>query len=155
MEIKNVDRLLKRLNNLSKTNLKETMNKATAIVQGSAKALASVDTGNLRNSIHMKVTVTSNGCQGKVYTNVEYAPFVEFGTGIKGNGTYPYKLKNISLAYRDSPWIYTPDGKKFYYTKGQKAQPFMYPALEQNKKLIKKMFHEELKDKLNKQVKGG
>lgn len=46
--------------------------------EGYAKMLCPVDTGNLRNSI----THTVDGAGQKAYigTNVEYAPYVEFGT---------------------------------------------------------------------------
>jgi HK97 gp10 family phage protein len=46
------------------------------LVEGQAKALTPVDTGNLRNSITHEV----EGKEAKVGTNVEYAPFVELGT---------------------------------------------------------------------------
>ena len=119
------------------------MNKATLLVHGQAKALAPVDTGNLAGSIHPKVLVQGNLVIGKVYTNLSYAPFVEFGTGNKGNGTYPNK--KLKLTYRSTPWVYTPDeGETFYRTEGQVAQPYMYPAIKQNEKKIKAMFKEAL-----------
>ena len=142
--IKGIDSLIHKLNNISKTEqVKETMNTAVLLVHGQAKALAPVDTGNLAGSIHPKVITQGKTIIGKVYTNLSYAPFVEFGTGIKGNGTYPNK--DISLSYRSTPWVYTPnDGEDFYYTEGQVAQPYMYPALKRNEKKIKAMFKEAL-----------
>jgi len=142
--IKGIDSLIHKLTNISKTEkVKETMNKATLLVHGQAKALAPVDTGNLAGSIHPKVLVQGNLVIGKVYTNLSYAPFVEFGTGNKGNGTYPNK--KLKLTYRSTPWVYTPDeGETFYRTEGQVAQPYMYPAIKQNEKKIKAMFKEAL-----------
>ena len=142
--IKGIDSLIHKLNNISQTEqVKETMNTATFLVHGQAKALAPVDKGNLAGSIHPKVITEGKTIIGKVYTNLSYAPFVEFGTGIKGSGTYPNK--DIKLAYRDTPWVYTPDGgDTFYYTEGQVAQPFMYPAIKRNEKKIKAMFKEAL-----------
>lgn len=46
------------------------------LVQGEAKTLAPVDTGNLRNSI----TRETHEDYAIVGTNVEYGPFQEFGT---------------------------------------------------------------------------
>jgi HK97 gp10 family phage protein len=46
------------------------------VVEGQAKALVPVDTGNLRNSITHEVKKQ----EARVGTNVEYAPFVELGT---------------------------------------------------------------------------
>jgi len=148
--IKNLDSLIHKLKNISQMEqAKETMNQAVVLVHGQAKMLAPVDKGNLAGSIHPKVINQGQTIIGKVYTNLEYAPYVEFGTGIKGNGTYPNK--DISLSYRDTPWVYTADGgETFYYTEGQVAQPFMYPALKQNEKKIKAMFkmavHTEIKN---------
>ena len=139
IKIKNVDRLLYKLNKISDMDLEDTMNKATLLVHAEAKILAPVDTGNLAGSIHPKVAHVGTVLQGKVYTNVTYAPYVEFGTGSKGNGTYPNK--KVQLSYRSTAWVYTPDGgETFYRTNGQVAQPFMYPALSRNKKKIREMF---------------
>ena len=142
--IKGIDSLVRKLNKISQTEqVKETMNTAVLLVHGQAKLLAPVDNGNLAGSIHPKVMTQGKLIIGKVYTNLSYAPFVEFGTGIKGNGTYPNK--KVSLTYRDTPWVYTPDGgETFYYTEGQVAQPYMYPAIKQNEKKIKAMFKEAI-----------
>lgn len=142
--IKGLDKLKAKLNNISDSNLKDVMNDAVLLVHAQAKALAPVDTGNLAGSIHPKVINNGESIIGKVYTNLIYAPFVEFGTGIKGNGSYPNE--NISLSYRNTGWVYTPDGgSSFYYTEGQIAQPFMYPAIKQNEKQIEKMFRDAIK----------
>ncbi len=142
--IKGIDSLIHKLNNISQTEqVKKTMNTATLLVHAQAKTLAPVDTGNLAGSIHPKVITQGKTIIGKVYTNVSYAPYVEFGTGSKGNGTYPNK--DISLSYRSTPWVYTPNGEDFYRTEGQVAQPYMYPALKRNEKKIKAMFKEAIR----------
>lgn len=50
---------------------------ATAILTG-AKAMAPVDTGNLRSGISKRTL--EQGMAAEVFNNVEYAPYVEFGT---------------------------------------------------------------------------
>lgn len=131
--------------------LKDTMTEALKMVHGQAKDLAPVDTGELAGSIHMDQKKTPTGREGKVYTNLEYAPYVEFGTGVKGNGTYPYKVKGLNLDYRDTPWVYWDDKQeKYIYTSGQKAQPFMYPALKRNEKAIVKLFKDGVKTTVTK-----
>lgn len=154
--IKNIDRLVRKLNNLSKMEIKDTMNKAVTLVHGEAKNLAPVDTGDLAGSIHMDVKKTSTGLQGRVYTNLEYAPYVEFGTGVKGNGTYPYKVEGLTLAYKDKGWSYIDEktGERIY-TRGQVAQPYMYPSLKNNEKTIKKLFKEGTRTKLQNICRGG
>lgn len=61
-------------------NMEQAVNMALTasalVVEGQAKALVPVDTGNLRNSITHEV----NKQEARVGTNVEYAPFVELGT---------------------------------------------------------------------------
>lgn len=153
--IKGINSLTKRLDNIADTKkVKETMTTATLLVHGQAKALAPVDTGNLAGSIHPKVTTGRKEIIGKVFTNLNYAPYVEFGTGSKGSGTYPNK--DIKLSYRSTPWVYTPDGgETFYRTEGQVAQPFMYPALKRNEKKINKMFKEALHTDIKNNCKGG
>ncbi len=136
--------------------LRDTMNKATQLVHGQAKALAPVDKGQLAGSIHMQVKDTGKAVEGRVYTNVEYAAYVEFGTGIKGNGTYPYQVEGLNLTYKDKGWAYYDEDKgEWIYTKGQKAQPYMYPALKENERTIKQMFKNGVHTKLKQNCKGG
>lgn len=61
-------------------NMEQAVNMALTasalIVEGQAKALVPVDTGNLKGSITHEVKEK----EARVGTNVEYAPFVELGT---------------------------------------------------------------------------
>jgi HK97 gp10 family phage protein len=51
------------------------------VVEARAKELAPVRTGNLRRSIHSELaSVSTESALAKVGTNVEYAPYVEYGT---------------------------------------------------------------------------
>lgn len=140
--IKNVDRLKQRLNKIADMELNKKMTEAVTLVHGQAKALSPVDTGNLAGSIRMEVKKKDKELEGRVYTNVQYAPYVEFGTGIKGNGSYPYDIKGLKLTYHES-WG------------GMPAQPYMYPALKENEKYIKDLFKDAVKSNLAKNCKGG
>lgn len=155
--IKNVDKLTHKLNKIADIDLKKTMSKAVTIVHGQAKSLVPPNgTGALAGSIRMDVKKLPNGYEGRVYTNLKYAMYVEFGTGVKGNGTYPYKLEGINLTYKNKGWCYWSDKEdKWIYTTGQIAQPYMYPALKNNEKYIKKLFKEGVNDKLSDICKGG
>ena len=156
VSIKGVDSLVQRFNKIANIELKEAVQKATQLVYGQAKALAPADTGQLRGSIHMQVKDTGKEIQGRVYTNVEYASYVEFGTGIKGNGTYPYQVEGLNLEYKNKGWAYFDEDKgEWVYTKGQKAQPYMYPALKQNEKTIKAILKQGVHTKLKANCKGG
>jgi len=156
VEIKNIDRLIRRLENVKTADLVPLINKATLIVEAQAKTLCHVKDGGLRASIHPSVKVEGKTIIGKVYTAKEYAPFIEFGTGINGKGTYPYEVKGLTLEYRDTGWVYTPDnGETFYYTEGMVARPFMYPALHLNKDKINKLINNGYNELLRKSIGGG
>ena len=102
-----------------------------------------VDTGQLRNSINIDVEVKGKNIIGKVFTNCAYGMFVEFGTGVKGNGTYPYPTSG--LTYKNSGWCYfSEDENKWIYTTGQPAQPYLYPALKDNEVKILENIRQEI-----------
>lgn len=54
--------------------------KRTIRVHNRAKQLCPVDTGNLRSSISFRIEHVGATTVGVVGTNVEYAPYVEYGT---------------------------------------------------------------------------
>ena len=77
--------------------LKTAMEKACLIVEADAKKNCPVDDGQLRQSITHDVSTDNGTIEGTIGTNVEYAPYVEIGTGIysaegtgrKGGWLYP------------------------------------------------------------------
>lgn len=105
--------------------LERALAKACAVVQRTAREKAPSDTGNLRRSIDFDV----EGNEGVVFSNAEYAPYVEVGTGIhstKGNG-------------RKTPWVYE-GSHGWVTTSGNKPQPFLEPAAMENQSEIAKQF---------------
>lgn len=59
--------------------------KATQDSARDARALAPVDTGNLRQSIaHEMRPLAGGGIEGDVYATASYAPYVEYGTSTGG-----------------------------------------------------------------------
>lgn len=62
------------------TVLKVALEEASIIVESRASDLAPVDTGLLRKSINHRIIERKGYPVGQVGTNVEYAPFQEFGT---------------------------------------------------------------------------
>ena len=76
---KNVVGLESLLNKLNKLggNVEETLynsiSKQTKFIQGEAKELCPVDTGDLRNSIKANTIKNKNEIVGKVHTNMEHA----------------------------------------------------------------------------------
>lgn len=70
-----------------------------------------VDTGTLRNSITHTLESKDTVAIG---TNVEYAPYVEYGTGIYAES-----------GGRKTPWVYKDDKGKWHRTVGQKPIHFL------------------------------
>lgn len=95
-----------------------------------AKELAPVDTSRLRNSISHETD------DDTVYvgTNVEYAPYVELGTGkfAEGGGGRP------------TPWSYQDDKGNWHTTNGMKPQPYLKPAIENHLDEYKQYLKDEL-----------
>lgn len=90
--VKGVDALAAKLAGLKKkaspAQLKAAVHAGALIIEGPAKAFAPVLTGNLRRSIHSESAVNGDGAQARVGTNVEYAPYVEFGTSQQAAKAY-------------------------------------------------------------------
>lgn len=131
MKIEGLDNVLNAIDELDDIgNLEQALGKACALVERSAKQLAPKDTGALRRSITSKV----EGDKGIVYTPLEYAPYVEYGTGLFAeNG-----------GRKDVPWYYEDDKGEWHKTSGQEPQPFMRPALNQNREQILRILRGEV-----------
>ena len=85
--------------------------------------------GRLYDSIEGELV---SDTKGKVFTNVEYAVFVEYGTGIVGAGNphpepngYDYDVKGHGWA----GWVYKGDDGQFHQTYGMASRPFMFYTL--------------------------
>lgn len=103
---------------------------ACLLVEGQAVALATVQTARLRNSIDH--TVDEDELIGYVGSNVEYAVYVEFGTGeFAENGQG-----------RKGGWVYQDPSGEWFFTWGQEPQPYLRPAFRQNKGRIEALAKE-------------
>lgn len=101
------------------------MGKCCAIVEASAKEKAPKDTGALRRSISSRIEENENGVEGVVFTPLEYAPYIEYGTGLFAED-----------GGRQTPWSYQDDEGNWHTTKGQSPRPYMRPALTENHEQI-------------------
>lgn len=98
-----------------------------------------VYTGELQNSIELKAgDVIKNDACYYIYTGCKYASFVEFGTGVTGEGTYAHNMpEDISWEYASGQHIFTRENGEtgWYYknendgkvrfTTGEPSYPFM------------------------------
>ena len=127
-EVINLEKLISKLNKLSDQQMEQALNKACILVENQAKENCPVDTGELR----MSITHYVEGDTGVVGTNKQYAPYVEYGTGLfakEGNG-------------RQTPWSYQDDNGKWHTTIGQHPQPYLKRALDQQRATVIKLIKE-------------
>lgn len=147
--------------NVAENGLQKKVHEQALRIQAQAKELCPVRRygtgGSLRQSIHASTECQENIIHSEVFTNSEYAPFVEFGTGPTGQSNHNGISPDADPVYSQSGWIIPADvmspdeaeqygfgiAKKGdeiigYYTKGQVAQPFMYPAFAMLKEDIAK-----------------
>lgn len=96
--------------------------------EGFAADLAPVDSGLLRQTM----THIVDGNSVTVGSPLEYAAYVEFGTG------------KYAAGGRNTPWVYKDDKGNWHYTHGQRAQPFLKPALQNNIKKYQAIIKDEL-----------
>lgn len=131
IKFEGMDEILKKLEKISSPqNVQQALGKACAIVERSAKQKAPKGTGDLRKYISSKV----DGLTGIVFSPLEYAPYVEYGTGLFAE----------EGGRKDVPWHYQDEKGEWHSTSGMKPQPFMRPALEENRENIKAILMEEL-----------
>lgn len=152
IDINGLDIVLDKLNKFAETSKVEgAVKKATLFLEGEVAQLAPKGrTGELQQSITSRV----NNLTGEVYTPLEYAPYVEYGTGLFATGE--------GGGRKEVPWVYVEGQEssgraKTIHTKesaeqavawlkekgldarmtyGEKPQPFMRPALDNNRKEI-------------------
>ena len=134
IEIVNLDEVLNDL--IDTPRLREAVGKACAVVERKAKEKAPKDTGALRRSITSKVETEGQDIVGTVFTPLEYAPYVEYGTGLFAE----------SGGRKDVPWNYQDDKGNWHSTSGQKPQPFMRPAFNESREEILRIIKEAFND---------
>ena len=112
---------------LDAAKVEAALKKCCAIVERDAKKKAPKGDGDLRRSIKSKVENET----GIVFTNLEYAPYVEYGTGLFAEG---------GNGRKDVPWAYEDEKTgKLIWTSGMHPQPYLRPALNENREEIKRI----------------
>ena len=132
VEFEGLDRIIATIDDVADVSeVKRALGKACALVESSAKQKAPKGSGELRRSITSEV----NDTEGVVFTPLEYAPYVEFGTGLFAeNG-----------GRSDVPWVYKDEKGDWYTAYGQHPQPYMRPALDENRQKIIQILKEGIK----------
>lgn len=134
--------------------------KGLEMVVRDAKKLCPANTGELRNSIRAKVQGGAGGIVGVVFPARYYGAYVEMGTGdvgrkSGGNGS------GVKVSYRTGGW-FAPvlrgekmmgdtvvEGKSNgFWTYGQPARPFLYPAFKANKQRVLACIRDAIREAL-------
>ena len=143
--------------------LRAVHNAAKKVVQADARRLVPIRDGELRTSIKTRAKMEGDKAVGEVYTNLKYAPYVEFGTCPKGQASHSGISPEVSVAYRSSPWYVHEDQIKvgpyhfakrgeFYKMYGQPAQPYLYPALKDNHDRVSRNISKYVSRKIREQI---
>lgn len=156
-DVEGISELMEKLESLGDPQkVKQLVGRACAVVADAAieNAAAIKDSGLLSQTIAYDVTESGGHIEGVVYSPLEYAPYVEYGTGLfaeKGGRTdvpWVYVKGEGNSGKEKSKKSYTEEkakqvvailrskGLDAHMTNGQKPQPFMRPALNDNKEKI-------------------
>lgn len=111
---------------------KAMLDTATLMVQGKAKELAPVDKSTLRKSILREVTSDF----GKVGSNIPYAKYQEFGTGIygkTGQPIVPKRARMLAWHTKGGQWAYAKS------VRGVKPRHFLQGGLDELKRNIRQV----------------
>ena len=108
------------------------LEKCGLVAERHAKKLCPVDTGDLRKSITH--TVIDGEKAAYIGTNSEYGVYVECGTGIY----YP--------GGRQTPCVHQDAKGNWHLTHGQRAKPYIKPAVADHAEQYQKIIKRELKN---------
>jgi HK97 gp10 family phage protein len=135
IEIQGIDELEERLEGFLKTEkIVNALGLGCAKIEESAKRKAPKGDGHLRRSITSRIEENGDEVIGIIFTPLEYAPYVEYGTGLfaeKGGR-------------QDVPWSYQDDKGEWHTTSGMHPRPYMRPAFDENIEEVKRMLMEGL-----------
>lgn len=136
IKLDGLDALLDSIDSIADPDkVERAMKRACALVERSAKQKAPKGNGELRRSITSEVRNDGEEIVGVVYTPLEYAPYVEYGTGLFAEG---------GNGRQDVPWSYKDDEGNWHTTSGMPPQPYMRPALNENRAEILRAIKEAL-----------
>lgn len=148
--VEGLDSLLKKFGKLGgnvQGTLYKSIDRQAKLVQGDAKDLCSVDTGDLRNSIKEETKIRGDKIVSSIFTNSDHGPHVEFGTGKKGEASGGDKYPG-PISYKQDKWLVNIPDVGPRWTEGQPAQPFMYPALKNNEERILENIKKDIKKEI-------
>lgn len=129
MEVEIVDNSAKVLEELHAAGVR-ALERCGSQAEGYAVDLVPVDTSNLQQRITHRVDESEMAVY--IGTNSEYAAYVELGTGKYTSGG------------RKDPWVYQDDEGRWHHTHGQRAQPYLKPAVADHRQTYENIIKDEL-----------
>lgn len=155
--VSHVEEVLSKIEN----SLPSIMEKVMMVAQ--SLALENKRGSSDKSLILYEVEVTSNGVLGKLYTNFDYAAFLEFGTGTKAElphightDTFKnsgYRIWFLPVEKARKPLnnrVVTIEGTDFYMMFPTQPYPFMRPTAFMMEEKAKEIIAEELRSVLRK-----
>ena len=144
IELQGVNELIVKVEACENIDLKRPLLKVGNDIEVAAKQNCNgkfaEPTGTLKRSIRTELK-GSNSVE--VGTNLEYAVYVEHGTGL-----YAYDGQGRAASTEHPiPWTYRGSDGLFYTTSGQRPKPFLIPAFNSKKHNITKYIKEEYDDR--------
>lgn len=168
VKVEGLENVLDAISNMADEQaLRQAMAEACKLVEGEAKKKAKKGkTGHLAQYIQSEVTGSGSDIVGVVFNPLEYAPYVEYGTGMyaeNGEGRQGYwvyvkdseggfskKSKKGGKAYtleeaKKIMAMLQAKGLDAHITCGMHPQPFLRPALHENKETVLRILKGGLK----------
>ena len=178
--IKGLDKLTKQLADIPKATMEgaqkanhatteEIASRAISNLQSSTRH--SSGAGGLAGEIKNESETIDGTPEGRVWVDSPIGTYREFGTGPVGEASQKDLPDGVNPVYTQDPWlipadkvgadlnalyglpIWTIKGKKYYWTRGQPARPFLYPAFKEVVADTQKWYEQEINKELKKVVK--
>ncbi|NLZ95787.1 MAG: HK97 gp10 family phage protein [Bacteroidales bacterium] len=129
IRIEGINELVNKLNKLvdgADSGLQKGLLEGGELVRSDAVMNVPVDSGELRESIVVELL---DKTAVAITATAEHGIYVEFGTGSKGDSSVSHTTKK--------GWVYFNENtNSFVYTTGQAPQPFLVPALFNQKDAV-------------------
>lgn len=144
VEVLNLDKCIKKFNDIKGIDIMPPIRDGARRVQQKARDIVPVDTGTLKGSIFTQIYPATKSAE--VYTNTEYAPYVEFGT--RGHRIYPKNAKALRWVGKD---------KKVHFAKHvdippMPPRPFLGRALQEERVGIIQNMDRYLSEEIKKRI---
>lgn len=117
------------------TEVTKAVNDAAIAIRNKARSYAPHQHGTLQNSIHATpATVMANNVKATVGTNLDYAPYQEYGTGIYGPN--PHMIEILPTNKKALYWPGAAHPVRRVLNPGVKPKAYMQKAFDDGDKIL-------------------